>query len=101
METQNVTPGNSGHYAVQLGATSANGLPADLFVSGDARWLAVQVFRARRASPGDAGRGTLCPEGERRGDDRGLPPSAFVQAGPGAAVVASNKSTGPITAPRG
>jgi hypothetical protein len=43
METQNVTPDNSGHYAVQLGATSANGLPADLFVSGDARWLAVQV----------------------------------------------------------
>lgn len=43
LETQNVTPDKSGHYTVQLGMTSAKGLPSDLFVSGEARWLAVQI----------------------------------------------------------
>jgi hypothetical protein len=42
LETQNVTPDRIGHYSVQLGTTSTNGLPSDLFVSGEARWLAVQ-----------------------------------------------------------
>ena len=39
VETQAVTPDASGHYKVQLGATLANGLPADSFASGEARWL--------------------------------------------------------------
>src|SRR5450755_4528685 len=42
METQNVTPDKSGHYTVQLGATSSMGLPAAVFITGE-RWLAVQV----------------------------------------------------------
>jgi len=45
LETQNVTPDASGVYSVLLGANSANGVPAELFASAEARWLAVQVER--------------------------------------------------------
>ena len=43
LETQSVTPDKTGHFTVQLGASSAHGLPPDLFQSGEARWLAVQI----------------------------------------------------------
>jgi hypothetical protein len=43
LETQNIRPDSSGHYTVMLGATEHEGLPADLFANGEARWLAVQV----------------------------------------------------------
>jgi hypothetical protein len=43
METQNVQPDKFGHYSVALGSTSSQGLPANVFASGEARWLAVQV----------------------------------------------------------
>ena len=42
LETQNVSVDKSGHYTVSLGASKAEGLPADLFISGEARWLGVQ-----------------------------------------------------------
>ncbi|MFI5058784.1 MAG: tail fiber domain-containing protein [Candidatus Acidiferrales bacterium] len=45
METQNVTPDAHGNYTVLLGANSANGVPAELFASAEARWLEVQVER--------------------------------------------------------
>jgi hypothetical protein len=45
IETQNVTPDANGVYTVLLGANSANGVPAELFASAEARWLAVQVER--------------------------------------------------------
>jgi predicted RNA-binding Zn-ribbon protein involved in translation (DUF1610 family) len=43
METQNVQPDKAGHYKVMLGSASAQGLPAELFASGEARWLGVQA----------------------------------------------------------
>jgi hypothetical protein len=43
IETQNVQADSKGHYAVQLGATKPDGLPTDVFVSGEARWLGVQI----------------------------------------------------------
>jgi hypothetical protein len=43
METQNVTADARGNYSVQLGATTPEGLPLDLFVSGEARWLGVSI----------------------------------------------------------
>jgi hypothetical protein len=43
METQNVTADTEGNYAVQLGATKPQGLPLDLFSSGEARWLGVRI----------------------------------------------------------
>ncbi len=42
-ETQSLVVDATGHYKVQLGATLANGLPSDLFATGEARWLEVQI----------------------------------------------------------
>jgi hypothetical protein len=43
METQNVTVDKVGHYSAQLGATKPDGLPVELFSSGEARWLSVAI----------------------------------------------------------
>lgn len=43
METQNITADAEGNYTVQLGATKPQGLPLDLFSSGEARWLGVRI----------------------------------------------------------
>jgi hypothetical protein len=42
VETQNVQPNKTGHYSVMLGSTTSQGSPAELFASGEARWLGVQ-----------------------------------------------------------
>src|SRR5262245_18176972 len=39
METQNVTADSDGRFVALLGATSENGLPVDLFSTGQAQWL--------------------------------------------------------------
>src|SRR5262249_2712527 len=41
IETQNVTLDGHGNYTVSLGAGKNEGLPGDLFASGEARWLGV------------------------------------------------------------
>ena len=41
LETQNLQADTKGNYTVQLGATKPDGLPLDLFTSGEARWLGV------------------------------------------------------------
>ena len=43
LETQTVTGDASGHYSVLLGSTKADGLPASIFASGEARWIGVTV----------------------------------------------------------
>ena len=43
VETQNVTLDKAGHYSVMLGSTTSQGLPTEVFMSGEARWLGVQV----------------------------------------------------------
>jgi len=43
VETQNVPLDKAGHYTALLGSTTSQGLPADLFASGEARWLGVQA----------------------------------------------------------
>ncbi len=43
METQNVELDGEGHYSVLLGSTQSEGVPLDLFASGDPRWLGVKV----------------------------------------------------------
>jgi len=80
METQNVQPDKSGHYSVMLGSTTSAGLPQDLFVSGEARWLGVQV-----AEEQEQPRVVLAavPYSLKAGDAEtigGLPASAFVLA---------------------
>ncbi len=42
-ETQNVELDAGGHYSVLLGSTQSEGMPLDLFASGDPRWLGVKV----------------------------------------------------------
>jgi hypothetical protein len=43
METQNITADTEGNYSAQLGVTKPQGLPLDLFSSGEARWLGVRI----------------------------------------------------------
>jgi len=82
IETQNVQPNKTGHYSVMLGSTASQGLPADLFVSGEARWLGVQA----QGQPEQPRVMLLSvPYALKAGDAAtvgGLPPSAFVLAAP-------------------
>ena len=43
LETQNVKPNSIGRYTVMLGSTTSQGIPANIFASGEAHWLGVQV----------------------------------------------------------
>ena len=43
METQNVQPDGQGNYTVLLGSTLSQGMPVELFTSGESRWLGVQA----------------------------------------------------------
>ena len=43
LESQNVQADGKGNYTAQLGVTKSEGLPLDLFTSGEARWLGVRV----------------------------------------------------------
>ncbi len=43
LETQNVSLDANGRFTIYLGASHADGIPADLFASGQARWLGVQA----------------------------------------------------------
>src|ERR1700722_4152706 len=44
-ETQNVLADTSGHYTVLLGSATASGVPAELFGTGQSRWLGITVAR--------------------------------------------------------
>src|SRR5262249_44020391 len=44
-EIQNVALDTEGRYSGLLGSTSADGLPSDLFSSGEARWLGIRFNR--------------------------------------------------------
>ena len=43
-EVQNVQIDQAGHYEVMLGATGSDGIPMELFTTGEPRWLGVQVL---------------------------------------------------------
>ena len=94
IETQNVTTDSSGHYEVQLGATSPHGFPVDLFSGGHARWLALQL-----SGQTEQGRVMIVavPYAIKAEDSEtvgGLPPSAFVRASS-----EPNANIGKFTAP--
>lgn len=61
----------NGRYTVRLGSTLSQGLPIDLFASGEARWLGVQVtgHRPGGAAARSTGSCALRPQGGRRTDD--------------------------------
>jgi len=43
-EVQNAHLDEQGHYDVMLGSTGSEGIPLDLFTSGEPRWLEVQAL---------------------------------------------------------
>ena len=80
LETQSVRLDSSGRYSVVLGSTKRDGVPADIFASGEARWLGVQPEGQPEQS-----RILLVsvPYALKAGDAQtigGLPPSAFMLA---------------------
>ena len=102
METQNVEPDSNGNYIVLLGAASTEGIPQELFASGEARWLGIQV-----ENQAEQPRVLLVsvPYALKAGDAEtlgGLPPSAFAQArsslGESSSAASSSSSLLPLVA---
>jgi hypothetical protein len=98
METQNIQLDRAGNYSAMLGSTTSQGLPADLFVSGEARWLGVQV----EGQP-ERPRVLLLsvPYALKAGDAEtlgGFPLSAFVraQAEPSSTSAIATPGAGPV-----
>ena len=105
LETQNIQTDAKGNYTVQLGATKPDGLPLDLFSSGEARWLGVRVNGGEeqpRVLLLSVPYALKAADAETIG---GLPPSAFVLAAPpnsaaspsAAGSVTSSTSLSPLT----
>jgi hypothetical protein len=105
LETQNVQLDAAGRYTIFLGTTRPEGLPPDIFFSGQARWIGVQV-----AGQAEQPRAMLLsvPYAMKAGDAAtvgGLPPSAFMLAAPVASNgshaidAASTQPTASVTAP--
>jgi len=90
-EIQNVTADSKGNFTVQLGAATTNGLPLDLFSTGQGRWLGIRI------NGGEEQPRVLLvsvPYALKAADAQtlgGLPPSAFLLAAP----VASTTGTTP------
>ena len=104
LETQNVTPDSTGRYTVPLGNTLPDGLPLDLFSSGEGRWLGVRVNGGSEQS-----RVLLfsVPYALKAADSEtlgGLPATAFMLAAPvagstGSASNVADSPTGSAVAP--
>ena len=93
LETQNVQADSHGRFSVYLGATKPDGLPQDLFVSGEARWLGIQ---AQGQAEQPRAQLITVPYAMKAGDAEtigGLPPSAFVLAAPATISGTATSST--------
>jgi len=91
LETQNVKPNSTGHYTVMLGSTKSQGIPANIFASGEAHWLGVQVqgqAEQPRVLLVSAPYALKALDAETLG---GQPPSAFMPASGN--VASGNSST--------
>jgi hypothetical protein len=80
LETQNVAADSMGHYSAMLGATKPEGIPLELFASGEAQWLGVRI-----SGQAEQPRVLLLsvPYALKAADAEtvgGMPPSAFVMA---------------------
>lgn len=104
METQNIMPDKAGRYTVQLGAASKHGIPPDLFMNGEARWLAAQIG----AEPEQARVLLVAVPYAMKSIDAqtlgGLPPSAFMLAAPptgpsASATISASSSNSTATPP--
>ena len=97
-ETQTVTLDPTGHYQVQLGGVSPNGLPSEIFSSGEARWLEVQVAGE---TPQPRVLLASVPYAMKAADAAtldGLPASAFALAGQTLRAAATQAGATPDTA---
>ena len=103
-ETQNTQLDQQGHYEVMLGSTGSEGIPMELFTSGEQRWLGVQaLLPGREEEP----RVLLVsvPYALEAADAQtlgGFPASAFAKAVPPATVLnipGSNAVTSIVAAP--
>jgi Chaperone of endosialidase len=97
-ETQNVAVDAEGRYALLLGLTQPEGLPLDVFASGEARWLG---RRFERPGEGEQARVLLAsvPYALKASDADtlgGRPPSAYLLAnsGDGSGMRATSVSAG-------
>jgi hypothetical protein len=97
LETQNVAADNNGHYSVSLGATKTEGLPVEMFTSGEARWLGVQPdgqAEQPRVLLLSVPYALKAADAETVG---GLPPSAFMLAPPPSSELNSTPTASPAT----
>ena len=81
-EVQNVSLDQQGRYEVALGVTKSEGVPVNLFTSGESRWLGVQALL-----PGEVEQSRVLlvsvPYALKAADAEtlgGLPPAAFLKA---------------------
>jgi hypothetical protein len=91
-EVQNVGLDPQGHYDLLLGATESEGIPQDLFASGQPRWLGVLplvpgVEEQPRVLMASVPYALQAQNAQTLG---GLPASAFAKAGTTSAVVTSS-----------
>jgi hypothetical protein len=97
MEIQNVAMSKSGRYSVMLGSTSSEGLPQDVFVTGEARWLGV---RAEEQAEQPRVLLVAVPYALKAGDAEtigGLPASAFMLANGSSAGTSNTKPAAPAS----
>ncbi|HUE01707.1 MAG TPA: hypothetical protein VMR62_19200 [Bryobacteraceae bacterium] len=102
METQNVAADAAGHYTAMLGATRNEGVPAEVFASGQGRWLGVQPQgepERPRVLMTSVPYALKAVDAETLG---GLPASAFALSGtPGAPAGRSVSATTQLTERQG
>jgi hypothetical protein len=89
-ETQNV-PFSQGRYTVLLGQSRSTGIPAEIFSSGQPRWLGVRILapgeeEQSRAFLSSVPYALKAVDADTVG---GLPPSAFLKANPDGSSVAA------------
>jgi hypothetical protein len=100
-EVQNVQLDQQGHYDLMLGATENEGIPQDLFASGEPRWLGVQAML-----PGQEEQPRVLMvsvpyalQAQNAQTLGGFPASAFAKAATTAAIVSSSALDTASTAP--
>ena len=96
-ETQNVPLDASGRYSVLLGATKEEGVPMELFTSGEAQWLGVRVegqAEQPRVLLVSVPYALKAADADTVG---GLPPSAFALAGSAASIAPATSSSPAMT----
>ena len=93
LETQSVQLDSKGGYTAQMGASKPEGLPLELFTSGEARWLGVRINGGEeqpRVLLLSVPYALKAADAETLG---GRPPSAFMLAGPPVGGGASGSSS--------